>query len=416
MNPITMSAKAATATAPVPLASAADKPHVRELAGGTFAINGKFASQRMTGVQRVGYEMAIALVRSVPDGADLPLFVPADARDDVAWPAAASVTSPEGIAARWMKRVFKGALWEQLVLPFASGGRTLLSLCNIGPLLARRQVLMVHDVAVYDLPENYSWKYRLWYRVAYAVLKRTAKHIVTVSEFSKQRIMVRLGIDASRISVVRNGVDHFDRIVPDARILARLGLKEDGYVLIVGSLSVGKNLARVLAAVEQLSERDHDWQFVVAGGCDLRVFNGKAKAGLQPSDHVIAAGFVSDGELKALYEHAGCFVFPSLYEGFGLPPLEAMSCGCPVIASREASLPEVCGDAAMYCDARSVEDIARKIARMMSDKALRETWRARGREHAKRFRWDAAARELLDVLEREASVHARRDRAARGRI
>jgi glycosyltransferase involved in cell wall biosynthesis len=117
-----------------------------------------------------------------------------------------------------------------------------------------------------------------------------------------------------------------------------------------------------------------------------------------------------------LYEHAGCFVFPSLYEGFGLPPLEAMSCGCPVIASREASLPEVCGDAAMYCDARSVEDIARKIAQMMSYKALRETWRMRGRAHAKHFRWDVAARELLDVLEREAGTNVPRDRAARGRI
>ena len=119
------------------------------------------------------------------------------------------------------------------------------------------------------------------------------------------------------------------------------------------------------------------------------------------SKNIIAAGFVSDGELRALYENAACFVFPSLYEGFGLPPLEGMSCGCPVIVSREASLLEVCGDAAMYCDAHSVDDIVDKVTQMMEDAAVRETWCERGREHARGFRWEQSARQLLDVLQRE---------------
>ncbi|NPT46122.1 glycosyltransferase [Paraburkholderia sp. 1N] len=354
-----------------------------------FAINGKFASQRITGVQRVGYELAMAFQRLFPEDTDLPLLLPVDAREEVDLPKAKTVG-----------RRLKGALWEQFALPFATGGRTLLSLCNMGPLFARRQVVMMHDVAVYDLPENYSWKFRLWYRFAFSILKHSASHIVTVSEFSKKRIMARLGIDASRISVVWNGVDHFDRIAADQSILSRLNLQHDGYVLAVGNLSVGKNLARVLAAIEQLSER-HDWKFVVVGGCDLRIFNPKAKAGYDLSKNIIAAGFVSDGELRALYENAACFVFPSLYEGFGLPPLEAMLCGCPVVVSREASLPEICGDAAVYCDARSVEDIADKVAQLMGDAALRDTWRARGRAHARHFRWERSARQLLDVLERQ---------------
>jgi glycosyltransferase involved in cell wall biosynthesis len=366
-----------------------------------FAINGKFASQRITGVQRVGYELAMAFQRLFPEDADMPLLVPGDARADVPLPKAKSVFG-------WLK----GSMWEQLALPFAAGSRTLLSLCNIGPLFARRQVVMMHDVAVYDLPENYSWKFRLWYRVAFAVLKRTSSHIVTVSEFSKKRIMARLGVDASRISVVLNGVDHLDKIVPDSAILSRLNLQRDTYVLAVGNLSVGKNLARVLAAIERLSER-HDWKFVVVGGCDLRVFNPKAKAGYELSKNIVPAGFVSDGELRALYENAACFLFPSLYEGFGLPPLEAMACGCPVIVSREASLPEVCGDAAMYCDARSVDDIADKVTQMMGDAASREVWRARGRDHAHAFRWDRSARQLLDVLERELSGGAARPVASR---
>lgn len=362
---------------------------IRSGRGGRFAINGKFASQRMTGVQRVGYELAMAFARLFPLGRRPALLLPANAQDGV-------VFAGEHTASARLN----GLLWEQFGLPWAVGGRVLLSLCNIGPLFARRQLLMVHDVAVYDLPENYSWKYRLWYRFAYAILKRTARHIVTVSEFSKQRIMARLDLPASRISVVHNGVDHFDRIVPDNAVLSRLNLRPDNYVLIVGSLSVGKNLARVLAAVAQLDGR-HDWQFVVVGGFDLRVFNAKEKAGLALSSDVAMAGFVTDGELKALYEQAGCFLFPSLYEGFGLPPLEAMSCGCPVIASREAALPEVCGDAALYCDARSVEDIAAKVVQMMTDPALRESLSVRGRARASDFRWDVAACRLLDIVERE---------------
>jgi glycosyltransferase involved in cell wall biosynthesis len=159
--------------------------------------------------------------------------------------------------------------------------------------------------------------------------------------------------------------------------------------------------------MERLSDR-HDWKFVVVGGCDLRVFNPQAKVGFDLSKNIIPAGFVSDGELRALYENAACFLFPSLYEGFGLPPLEAMSCGCPVIVSREASLPEVCGDAALYCDAHSVEDIVDKVTQMMEDAAVRETWRARGRDHARGFRWERSAHQLLEVLERELAGEAAR--------
>ncbi|WP_244137504.1 glycosyltransferase family 4 protein [Burkholderia pyrrocinia] len=345
----------------------------------------------MTGVQRVGYELAVAFARLFPDGGSPPLLLPSNARDGIVFPGTKRTS-------RWLK----GSLWEQFVLPFAIGERTLLSLCNIGPLFARRQVLMVHDVAVYDLPENYSWKYRLWYRVAYTILRGRVRHIVTVSEFSKQRIMTRLNIPESCVSVIHNGVDHLDRIVSDTRILSRLNLRSDNYVLIVGSLSVGKNLARVLVAVERLGG-SRDWQFVVVGACDLRVFNPKAQSDFDLSKGVVTAGFVSDGELKALYEHAGCFLFPSLYEGFGLPPLEAMYCGCPVIASREAALPEVCGDAAMYCDAWSADDIASKVTQMMTDPSTRESLRVRGRARARGFRWDFSARQLLDVLERQVS-------------
>ncbi|NYH27172.1 MULTISPECIES: glycosyltransferase family 4 protein [Paraburkholderia] len=352
------------------------------------AINGKFTSQRLTGVQRVAHELTSALSRLLPVYQRPMLLMPQDRRDEVVF---------AGVPRRVVRR-FRGVLWEQLTLPFAASGTTLLSLCNVGPMLKRRQVLMIHDAAIFDLPEGYSAGFRLWYRFAFALLKRNVRHIVTVSAFSKARIVARMGISPDNISVVRNGVDHLDRISSDYSILERLNVTMDGFVLIVGSLAPGKNLARVLAAIALLEHVLGDVKFVIAGGNNVKIFGTEGDRAREPAKNIVWAGYLSDGELKALYENAACFVFPSLYEGFGLPPLEAMYCGCPVIASSEGALPEVCGDAALYCDASSVDDIAAKIAYLMGDVTRRHAMCLKGREHAKQFRWSDSATELLRVL------------------
>ena len=361
--------------------------------GGTFAINGKFTSQRMTGVQRVGYELAVAFQRLLSDQNPVAVMVPAAASAEAYLP-------HQKIVGRWVKGLF----WEQVALPFAARGHTLLSLCNVGPLFARRQVLMIHDAAIFDLPENFSWQFRLWYRVAFFVLTRSALHILTVSAFSKSRIAECLHLDEAQVSIVGNGVDHFDRIESDPSILSKLDLRGDGYVLVVGNLSVGKNLPRMIDVIRRF-DANTDFKFVIVGACDARVFNARSEVDSNRiPKNCVMAGFVSDGELKALYKNAACFVFPSLYEGFGLPPLEAMYCGCPVIVSREGALPEVCGSAAMYCDAYSIEDISNKVARMMADPVLRASHRALGFEHASRYRWEASARTLLELLHGKVPV------------
>ncbi|TAL55045.1 glycosyltransferase family 1 protein [Pandoraea sp.] len=358
---------------------------------GDLVINGKFTSQRITGVQRVARELTAALQQLLGTDERLPVIVPRDAL-----PERARLRDESASPSR-----LTGSLWEQLALPLETHDRMLLSLCNMGPLLKRRQIVMIHDAAVYDVAQNYSWKFRWWYRLAFRVMKHRAAHFVTVSDFSKRRIVAHLGIDEARVSVVHNAADHFDRIVADPDVLARLALRKDSYGLVVGSLSAAKNLTRVLAALGRL-ERRSDARFVIVGGGNPRIFGAAIVGDGKLPGNVLMAGAVTDGELKALYQNAACFIFPSLYEGFGLPPLEAMRCGCPVIASREASLPEVCADAALYCDAYSIEDIAEKIALMMSEPALRERFRARGLERAKEFDWAVAARELLAVAQRVA--------------
>jgi glycosyltransferase involved in cell wall biosynthesis len=352
-----------------------------------FAINGKFTSQPVTGVQRVAYELTRAMQMRALPGDEPEVFVPRNA------------VPPGSLLKRQRRfRWLRGTLWEQITLPIAARGVTLLNLCNTNPLFKRGQVVMVHDMAVYDVPQAFSRKFRLWYRVCFALLPRTSSTILTVSAFSKMRICHHLKVDESRVKVVSPGADHLDRIVADPSVLKRLALTQDAYCVVVGSLDPRKNLHGVLDAIERLGHLSAI-KFVIVGGKNPRIFNSDgADDHSVHSQQVIWAGFVSDAELKSLYENAGCLVFPSLYEGFGLPPLEAMYCGCPVIASARTSIPEVCGDAAMYCDATSADDIAAKIAHMMSDADLRRNYRAMGLRHAREFRWEGSAQKVLEIL------------------
>jgi glycosyltransferase involved in cell wall biosynthesis len=179
--------------------------------------------------------------------------------------------------------------------------------------------------------------------------------------------------------------EHVLNAEADHSVLSRHGLRSKKFVLAVSSLNPSKNFRGLARAIDVLALRDFD--IVVAGGTNPKIFRGERPlpAGVK------YIGYVSDAELRALYESAGCFVFPSVYEGFGLPPLEAMCCGCPVIASRAASMPEICRDAAIYCDPLSPSDIAEKIALLMSSSALQNELSAKGRSLAAAYSWERSA-------------------------
>ncbi len=163
-------------------------------------------------------------------------------------------------------------------------------------------------------------------------------------------------------------------------------------MLAVGSRTPNKNFTGVARAAALLGELGY--KVVAAGGSNSRVFNGVEL----DNESLVLAGYVTDGELRALYEGAACFVFPSLYEGFGLPPLEAMLCGCPVIVSDRASLPEVCGQAALYCNPDDPMDIAAKLRRVLTSYSLQQELREAGRARAREFSWGRAAAQLEDLL------------------
>jgi glycosyltransferase involved in cell wall biosynthesis len=285
-------------------------------------------------------------------------------------------------------------LWEQCLLPWSARDGVLLNLAGAAPAFARRQVCMLHDAAVFDHPEAYTRRFTGWYRWLYRRLARQALALLTVSNFSRERLAFHLGVSASRFALVPNGGDHLDAIEPDGTVLDCHGLRGQRFLLAVGSDNPTKNHAALLAAFARLP-RDDGLRLVLVGGGNDAVFASRAH--VEPSG-VLRTGALGDAQLKALYAHALALVFPSLYEGFGLPPLEAMASGCVVAAARTASLPEVCGAAALYFDPHDVDDMAASLQRVCGDATLRQALRAAGTRQATAFSWSASASALLAAL------------------
>jgi glycosyltransferase involved in cell wall biosynthesis len=344
----------------------------------TLAINARFLTQKLSGVQRFSREVVTALAAT---GAPLRLLAPRDA------PASFAGLPVEHVGRR------AGQPWEQFDLPRAVGGDHLLNLGNTAPLrLGARQTVVIHDAGVFDTPESYSFAFRAWYRALHWSLPRRGTRIVTVSEFSRGRLALHLGLPPGRIGVMPEGGEHALREPAEPAILARHGLAPQGYALAVGTRASHKNLDLLREAVGMLGARG--LRLAVAGAADASVFRRASDV-----DATLALGRVTDAELRALYEGAICLLFPSRYEGFGLPPLEAMWCGCPVLAASAGAVPEVCGDAALWFDASGPRSPAAALARLLDEPLLAAHLRNAGRVRAATYSWSAAAETLLGLLE-----------------
>lgn len=268
---------------------------------------------------------------------------------------------------------------------------------NIPVLSPTKQLVTVHDVFHLAMPEFLGGIHKkLYAKMMFAAVRHKASHVICVSEFSRAELIRLTGINPDKITVIYNGIAEEWFNVPK---LHRLYAKP--YLLYVGNVKPHKNLRRLLQAFEALIDTiPHD--LVIVGNKegfitgDQEVMQSAAALG----DRVFFTGYVDDQSLKQYYAHADCFVFPSLYEGFGFPPLEAMACGCPTIVADAASLPEVCGDATLYCDTYDVGDIRLKIKTLLESQALREDLIIKGIERAGRFTWDSAADQTLSVIDR----------------
>lgn len=353
-----------------------------------LAINGRFLTQGLTGVQRFATEIVGAL-DTLPAAGQAP---------------AMRVLAPRGaVAPAWRALAVEtvgtrqGQAWEQLDLASAARGRMLVNLGNTAPLrLGRSQAVVIHDAGAFDTPESYAFAFRSWYRLLHHALARSGARLITVSEFSRGRIAHHLGIAPARIGVIPEGGEHMLRDPAAPEALARHGLVPGRYALAVGTRAAHKNLDTLAAAAALLAGRG--LTLAAVGAADAAVFRPAASAA---GPGAVALGRVSDAELRALYEGALCLVFPSRYEGFGLPPLEAMVCGCPVVAARAGAVPEVCGDAALWFDLSQPASLTAQLARLLDEPDLHGAMRAAGLARAEKFTWRRAAESLLALVGNE---------------
>lgn len=355
-------------------------PHMNASAP-RYTVNARFRTQNLSGVQRYATEICNRL------GGQISEIVP-------------SRRCSQGMAAH---------AWEQSVLPLQSLNSVLWSPCNSGPLGARRHVVTIHDMSVFDYPADFSKKYRLWYQWLTPKLVRRSARVLTVSEFSRSRIIDLTGVHPEKVVVVPNGVADFFRAEESRFSNASdhiKGVMQSPYILAVGSLNPRKNLKNLIAAWNSIRSNSdlEDVKLLIAGGIETHVFNGKGIEDPDPS--VCFLGRVSDSDLSLLYRRALVCVNPSFYEGFGLPIVESFATGCPVACSEISAFKEVAGDAALYFDPHSPDSLGQTLLQAIRTYRNPEDRLAAVdplQKVSRKFNWNDSAKSVLEVLGQVAS-------------
>jgi len=336
-----------------------------------LAVNSRFRSHRVTGVERYSAELVAELavlnryVREVRPRLQL-----------------------SGIA---------GHLWEQMVLPHRLvHGARLWSPANTGPLAVPDQILTVHDASPLDHPEWFRPLFGWWYRLLWPRLLPRVAAIHTPSQFSRQRLLASLPLDPSKIHVVPGGVSaQFRPLAADCAAAVRKKYRlPEQFILFVGTLEPRKNLPALIVAWRRLRARYPQLGLVLAGRA------GQVFKHLElPSDGagLHFPGYVPEADLPGLYNAARVFVLPSLYEGYGLTLLEAMACGTPVIFARCSALPEVAGPGGLGFDPQEECALVDALERVIDDQDLRWELSAAGLERAGGTTWQHAARVFLEA-------------------
>ena len=306
-------------------------------------------------------------------------------------------------------------IWEQIALPNALGSQRLDVLhctANTAPLRSSVPlVLTLHDIIFLEKAvvggtwyQRLGNVYRRWN--VPRVVQRSAR-ILTVSDFERQRIIDHLGVDPARVTTVHNAVSRQFRIITDAELLTRIRVQyelPERFVFFLGNPDPKKNVPNVLRALLLLKQRNELTMLLVMANVTAAYVQGVLTqiGGQSLMDNILLCGYIPNTVLPVVYNLATVFLCPSLRESFGLPILEAMACGTPVLTASTSAMPEVAGDAALLADPTSPEDMARQLLRLLTDATLRTDLRQRGLARAALFSWQNAAQQLIQIYKEVA--------------
>jgi glycosyltransferase involved in cell wall biosynthesis len=360
-----------------------------------LSINGRFLSQSLTGVQRYAAEIVKAMDRLLASGEAPQQLLDAEWQI-LAPPNAQTLPGLRRIAIKQIGSL-QGHAWDQIDLARAAAGTRLVSLANSGPVLHRDHLVVIHDAQVFRRPDFFSWRYLALHRTLGHLLARTAT-IATVSAFSRNELAEVLSLDPASIPVIANSAEHFATVAPDFSIIDKLRLAPHQYFLFVGSMTKNKNVDTAIRAAEQLGRAD--FPLIVVGGDNNKVFGGAAA---ESRAGVVIAGRLKDEEIAALFSRAAAFVFPSLYEGFGVPPLEAMFFACPVIASSADAVRETCNDAAVYFDPLNADQLSARMRERIELGRISPVEQEKQRQRLMTYSWAKSAAAMLEFLAKPAS-------------
>lgn len=346
-------------------------------------INGRFLTQKITGVQRYALEIVKGIDKEInySKNYEFIILVPKNIKQTISF---------NNIRIKKVGHL-KGHLWEQIELPFYSRNGLLLSFCGCAPLIKKNQIVTLHDAAFCANPKSFAFKFRIWYRIMFYILGHRVNKILTVSNFSKKELNKYFSIDLNKIDITYNGIDHILNVKPNESIFNRFQIEKNNYVLAVSSLNPSKNFKLILKAAKQMPNVN----FIIAGGTNSNVFKSK---GLPVTDNVKFIGYVTDEELVSLYKYANCFIYPSLYEGFGIPPLEAISFDCPVILSDIDVFREIYSNNVLYCDKYSVDELIEKINLLIKDDRIRKHFIIKARKLMNIYNWEISTKKIFEAI------------------
>lgn len=306
----------------------------------------------------------------------------------------------------------RNVLWHQRTLPglVRERGLDVMHVPSYRRLIWPRpcaRVATIHDLAPFHVRGKYDWKRMIYGRVIVKRLARRQEAIMAVSENTARDLEKFFGLGRDRVTVVWNGIDHArfqpgDAAMAKAGVAQRWGLDRPFFLYVSRLEHPGKNHVRLIEAFDQFKAATGSNWLLALGGSDwhgAEAIHAAAKSARTSAD-IRFLGFVDDPSLPELYRASDAFVYPSLFEGFGFPPIEAMACGCPVISSARGSLREVVADAAEIVEPESVTDIAGALTRLATEAPRRNRLVATGFKNAQRFRWDRCAAETLEIYER----------------